>query len=108
VLAAKLSATKVARVTHGLTCVESVAAEGRDRQKVVVEKVTSAGAKAGLKKGDVIVKLGEMALQNRFDVERALWGCKAGDKVHAVVLREGKPTTLAITLAAAQTELTSR
>jgi serine protease Do len=101
VLARQLSARKIAKVAHGLTCSEAVTGEAGERQRVVVEAV--AAADSGLRKGDVLVKVGELALQNRFDVERAFWGCKAGDKVPAVVLRDGKPTALAITLAGAET-----
>jgi serine protease Do len=100
VLSRHLSASKVARVGHGLTCREVVASEGRARQKVVVDKVAarSPAAKAGVQKGDVILKVADRAVQNRFDVERALWGYKAGDKVEAAILRGGKETRVALTL----------
>jgi serine protease Do len=101
VLAQQLSARKMANVDHGLKCSEAVTAEAGERQRVVVEAV--AAADTGLRKGDVLLKLGGLAPRNRFDVERALWGCKAGDKVPAVVLRDGQPTELAITLAGAET-----
>ncbi|MFO0844869.1 MAG: trypsin-like peptidase domain-containing protein [Gemmataceae bacterium] len=97
VLSCQLSAAKVAKVSHGLTVGEAVEGEGVDRQRVVVEKVRSAGERAGLRKGDVIVKVGDFDLRNRFDVERAFWGCKPGDTVRAVVVRDGRPTTSAIT-----------
>jgi serine protease Do len=102
VLSVQLSASKVSNVSHGLTVGEAAEAEGAGGQRVVVEKVRSAGAKAGVRKGDVIVQVGDVAPRNRFDVERAFWGYKAGDTVRAVVVRDGKPTTLAITLAAAE------
>jgi serine protease Do len=104
VLARQLSATKISKVRHGLVCKEAVQTEGA-RQQVVVEKV--AGGESLLKEGDVLVKVGNLAPQNRFDVERAFWGYKAGDKVAAVVLRGGKTTTLDITLAAAESTRTS-
>jgi serine protease Do len=100
VLSSKLSASKVARVSHGLTVQEAVEPDGPERQRVVVEKAV--GAAAGLRKGDVLVQVGELAPRNRFDVERAFWGYKAGETVPAVVVRDGKRTTLAITLAAAE------
>ena len=56
VLSKHLSAVKVSKVGHGLTCTEKVAAEGKTRQKVVVEAVSN--AKAGLQKGDVMVTVG--------------------------------------------------
>ena len=106
VLTRQLSASKVAKVSHGLTLKEQVVGEGTNRQKVVVEKVAQTGAH--LKKGDVIVKLGNLSLQNRFDAERALWGYKAGDQVDVTVLRGGKPTTLAITLAGSASPVSPR
>jgi serine protease Do len=107
VLASRLSASRVSKVSHGLTLAEAVAPEGANRQKVVVEKV-ALPSRAGLKRGDVIVKFGTLAPANRFDVERALWGYKAGDKVHVTVLRDGKPTTVEITLAGSEsTRVTS-
>ena len=42
-------------------------------------------------------------MKNRFDVERALWGYKAGDKVQTAVLRDGKLTTVVLTLSSAET-----
>ena len=73
-----------------------VALEGEDRQKVVVEQVNY--DKADLKKGDVLKKVGQLAVKNPFDVERALWSHKAGDKLEATVLRGGKETILTVTL----------
>jgi serine protease Do len=107
VLSKHLSAGKVARLKHGLSCGEEVS-EGKVRQKVVVERVAerSPAARAGLKKGDVILKVGERRVQNRFDVERALWSYKAGDRVQATILRAGKETTVALTLAGGDSRVT--
>ncbi len=94
-----LSAQKVARVGHGLECDEKLGStEGKERQRVVVEAATGPAARAGLRKGDVIVRLGEMKVFNRFDLERALWGYRAGDKVEAAVLRDGKLTQVSLSL----------
>jgi serine protease Do len=100
VLSKHLSAARVSRVRHGLTCKELVGGKGPDRQKVVVDEVAarSAAAKAGLKKGDVLVQVGQRPVSNRFDVERALWGYKAGDTVSTAVLRDGKITQVSLTL----------
>jgi serine protease Do len=105
VLSKHLSSLKVSKVGHGLTCTEKVASEGKERQKVVVEKVGN--EKSGLKQGDVLVKMGSLPVQNRFDVERALWGYKSGDKAEVVVLRAGKLTTVSLTLSGTQTRVTS-
>jgi serine protease Do len=67
---------------------------------VVVDDVVpqSPAAAAGLKPGDVLVELGKRVVTNRFDVERALWGCKPGDRVEAAILRAGKSTRLDLRL----------
>jgi serine protease Do len=101
VLSQHLSARKVARVDHGLSCKEDVVPEQRtDRQKVVVAAVEaqSPAAAAGLKARDVILQVGNRPVANRFDLERALWNCKDGDKVEARILRDGKVTTVALKL----------
>jgi serine protease Do len=106
VLRKHLSAAKISQVGHGLKCDEKVAPRGR-RQKVIVEAVSGPAARAGLKKGDVLVRIGSMAVSNRFDVERALWGYKAGEKVEAAVLRDGKETRVTLPLAGTESRVTS-
>jgi serine protease Do len=100
VLARHLSAGRVARVEHGLACREVVRDEGPARQQAVVYAVSEDGpaARAGLRRGDVLVRVGGRAVTNRFDVERALWDCKAGDRVRASVLRDGRETQLELRL----------
>ena len=83
----------MAHVAHGLTCHEVVKDEdGDDRVQVVVDEVAakSPAAAAGLKKGDVVVKVGGRKVANRFDLERALWDCKSGDEVLVSLRREDK------------------
>lgn len=106
-LAQHLSAGKIAKVEHGLCCTEMVASEGDARQKVIIDRVLPLGAaaQAGFKKGDVLLRVGSLVLQNRFDVERAFWNCKPGDKVSAVVLRQGRQTTLDLTLTGVESGL---
>lgn len=88
-----LSAKAVAKVSHGITAREKITkSEGEDRQQVIVEAVAenSPAAAAGIKAGDVLVKVGNRTVTNRFDVERALWNLKDGKKLAATVVREGK------------------
>jgi serine protease Do len=96
-LARELSAGKVSQVGHGLQCHEELAGE---RPKVVVDAVAerSPAARAGVQPGDVVVKLGAQPVGNRFDLERAFWGYSEGEKIEAVVVREGKETRVALTL----------
>jgi S1-C subfamily serine protease len=67
---------------------------------VVVDRVadSSPAAAAGLRKGDLITAVAGRSLANRFDLERALWGARPGDKVVATVVREGRPTRVELTL----------
>jgi S1-C subfamily serine protease len=90
----------MAHVHHGITCREVVGREGQPRQRVVIERIEekSPAAKAGLKKGDIILALGRKGVFNRFDVERAFWNYQAGDRVEATVLRNGKETQVALAL----------
>jgi serine protease Do len=103
-LSRHLSARKMARLGHGLSCREEVRGEGAGRQKVVVAGVAerSPAARAGLRPGDVIVRVADRSVVNRFDVERALWDCKAGEQVRTTVVRDGKETTVALTLGGGQ------
>jgi serine protease Do len=104
VLAEHLSAAKVAKVKHGLVCKERVVAEeGDNRQQVVIEDVLekTPAAAAGLKRGDIIKMIGERRVSNRFDVERALWDHKSGEKIDAVVIRGEDETHVSLTLGAA-------
>jgi serine protease Do len=95
-----LSANKVANLSHGLVCRVNVPGEEEGQALVVVEAVAhdSPAARAGLKSGDVLTRLGELPVCNRFDVERALWNFKPGDAVEAVVLRNGEEQQVALTL----------
>jgi serine protease Do len=110
VLSQHLSAGKIAHVSHGLTVHEVVKDEdGEDRVQVVVDEVAakSPAAAAGLKKGDVLVKVGDRKLANRFDVERAFWDCKCGDNVKVETSRAGKTTTASLALAHGDGERTT-
>jgi serine protease Do len=103
-LSKHLSALRVAGVSHGLGCREKVVAEGKDRQRVVVAAVAQGtpAADAGLKRGDEIRAVGKHAVTNRFDVERALWDRRPGEKVELNVVREGKTLKVALILGAGQ------
>jgi serine protease Do len=94
VLRRHLSASKMSKVTHGLKTEEKVESKGKQRQKVVVASAPG----DEVKKGDVIVTVGSLKVANRFDLERALWGYKAGEKVELSVLREGKQVKASLTL----------
>jgi len=58
----------------------------------------SPAAQAGLREGDVIVRVGDKAIQNIEDLTDALQAHKSGDQVNVVVLRAGATVTLRATL----------
>ncbi len=98
-LSKHLSSAKVAGVSHGLSMAERTLDEdGPQRQQVVVEHVTGAAASAGLRRGDAVLRVGARAVCNRFDVERAVWDCKAGEKVAVKVIRDGQEVSIDLTL----------
>ena len=104
VLCKYLNARKVAGLNHGVSCQEQVAEEGKDRQRVIVRELTELAAEDGLQRGDTILKVAERCVANTFDLERALWQKKAGEKVTFTVLRAGKEVSVAVRLTGA-TEL---
>ena len=94
VLSRRLSASTKLGVYHGLDVRENLGNDGEVRTKVMVHDVAqnTPAAEAGLKEGDQIVKVGELRVNNRFDVERALWDVHG--EVQATVLREGREVKL--------------
>lgn len=102
VLTRHLSARKVAHVDHGIRGEDRVLEpEGEARQRVVVCEVSSSGpaAEAGIRKDDVILRVGDREVTSRFDLERALWSYGKGDRVKAAILRDGQEQLISLTLA---------
>jgi len=66
-----------------------------------VERVEAGGPaeKAGLKPGDVLVKVGDVPQASTLDLERALLDARPGDALSLTVRRDGKNEELRITLA---------
>jgi serine protease Do len=58
------------------------------RIQSIIEK--TAAEKAGLKKGDVLTKIGDKKIEEAEDVTKAIRSHKPGDKVAITFLREGK------------------
>jgi serine protease Do len=71
-----------------------VTTEGNDKG-AEVESVTneSAAEKAGLKKGDIITKIGDRKIESTDDVTEAVRSHKPGEKVSITYLRDGKTQT---------------
>ena len=86
------------KVTLGI--VADPAPKDADQGGVVVREVgpDSPAAKAGLKTGDVIVKVGDKDVKDFDDLVNTLAQHKPGDKLSVQVRREGKETNLTVTL----------
>jgi len=102
VLSDKLSALKVAGVSHGLQVQEKAVAGQGSPQRVIVAGLNEASAAAGLQKGDVIRGVGQLTIGNSFDLERALWDAKPGQQVAVRVVRQGQELSMTLTLAGSQ------
>ena len=58
----------------------------------------TAAAKAGLRLGDIIVRLDEEEIDSRPKLQYLLWKLRVGDTVQLTILREGKEQSFTITL----------
>lgn len=68
---------------------------------VVTDTVKGSPAEtAGLKKYDVITKIGDKEIKNILELRRELYAYNVGDKVELTVLKEGKETKVQVTLGA--------
>jgi serine protease Do len=71
-------------------------------RRVLVERVEGGPAgKAGLQKGDVLVKVGDVPVRTSLDVQRVLLDREAGYQVEVVVERDGSAKNLQLALEAA-------
>lgn len=102
IMAQRVSAEKHVGIVHGITAVELkvTANRGANRQSVLVKglKDKAPAAKAGLRVGDRILKVGDRPIHNAFDLERAFWDNKPGDKVSITVQRDGDKVTVEVEL----------
>jgi 2-alkenal reductase len=71
---------------------------------VYVTKVAdnSPASKAGLKEGDIITKVGDVALDETHSYVNALFTFKPGDQITLNVMRDGKDTQIQVTLGEAK------
>ena len=97
-LTRNINAKRVAGVEHGLKVENTVVAEAVDSQRVIVKNA----AQDELKAGDEIRTVGNLTVANTFDVERALWSKKPGQKVEVKLVRQGKEVDVMLTLGASQ------
>ncbi|MFG1317624.1 Do family serine endopeptidase [Xanthobacter autotrophicus] len=78
----------------------------KDAEGALVAQVqpNTPGAKAGLKAGDVIVKVNEDAIKDARDLTRKVGLMKPGTEIKLSLIRETKPMTLSLTLDQLPTE----
>ena len=94
---ARLMSQKNPDVFHGLTT--SDWKKGIDRKLIVRSVAPNSPAEAaGVKPGDVIVKVGHNVVVDSADLERTLLGRAVGDKLDFIFRNEGKTETKAISL----------
>jgi serine protease DegQ len=62
----------------------------------------SAGARAGLKSGDVVTELGKTAIRDSADLRNRMALLRVGEVAELSVMRDGKPMTIRATIAADQ------
>jgi serine protease Do len=82
----------------GLAARDEVNQSAADR-RVLVERVDGGPAgKAGLQKGDVLVRVGDVPVKSSLDVQRGLLDLPAGQRVEVVVQRDGAEKQVVLTL----------
>ncbi len=93
-----LSVERLAHTWHGLV----VKADGG--RGVVVEAVhrRSPAECVGMRAGDLIKRIGDVAVMHQLDIERALLGRKPGERVPVTVVRAGAEEQMEMSLAARQ------
>ena len=91
-----LSVERIGRTWHGLV----VRADGR--RGAVVEAVhrQSPAESGGVRTGDLIKQIGTVTVLHQLDIERALIGCKAGERVPVTVVRAGAEERIELSLVA--------
>jgi serine protease Do len=91
-----MSVERVDRTWHGIV------AKSNGREGVIVETVhrESPAATVGMRAGDLITRVADVPVARELDIERALLGRKAGDRVPVTVVRAGAEERIDLPLAA--------
>jgi serine protease Do len=94
-----MSVERVAKTWHGIVARRHDGSAG-----VVVEVVHSESPAecCGVRAGDVITRIGDCRIMSQLDVERALLGHKAGERVPVIVVRANGEEQIELPLAAAR------
>lgn len=90
-----LSTRRLANTWHGVLASE---ATGGDSRVVVVSDVQSGSPAeaAGLRPGDQLVRVNNLAVSSALDIERGLLDLRPGQRADVLVRRDGKEQTLAM------------
>lgn len=94
VLSRLLSAKRVVGIVHGLVCESKECESSQPRVVVTAVAEESPAADAGVRAGDIVVRIGDQAIANRLDLERAFWDRKAGERVPVRIRRHEQERTL--------------
>jgi serine protease Do len=65
-------------------------------RKVVIERVSGSAERAGLRKGDVLVQMGDVKISSTLDVERGLLERESGTRVEVVVRRGDRESAIGL------------
>jgi serine protease Do len=85
----------------GLLTRDEVAGTAATR-RVLIDHSAGLAEKAGLKKGDVLLRVGDLPVKSSLDVQRALLDREVGHRVEVVLQRGGAEKRMQITLEAAR------
>jgi serine protease Do len=94
-----LDIQKLSNTWHGLVAKDIKTTNDNMQLQVQSTLPNSPALEAGLKSGDIVVKVANQTVRDQADWERALLGRNAGDRVELEVLREGHSTPLTLALA---------
>lgn len=76
-------------------------------RRVSIDSVEGPAGKAGLRKGDVVRRVGDVPVLSMLDVERGFLEREAGNAVEVLIRRDGKDVGVSVTLDGAPRETTS-
>ena len=100
VAARLMSIERLDRTTHGIVGSTSIEDDKRVFKVQGVKEGTPA-EKAGLKKGDILIAVGDRKIERALDVELALLGHKAGDEIELRFARDSEATDAKLALGTA-------
>ena len=89
-----MSTRRLALKWHGLVAGESIQADGRQGRPQRGPGRTARPRPPGFRPGDQVVRVGDLAVTNSLDIERALLDAQPGQPTRVLVRRDGKDQEL--------------